>query len=81
MSLTAVPAGATLKAGRVIWSIAALRAGATRVLKVPVRLDADIAGRRCNRATASTPGGPAVSASSCTKVIALRRTLLPAVTA
>ncbi len=81
MSLASVPAGARLRGGRVIWTIGALRAGATRVLNVSVRFDADISGRRCNRATAALPGGTTVAATACTRVVSLPRTLLPAVTA
>jgi hypothetical protein len=46
-----------------------------------VRLDADIAGRRCNRARLTLPGSPARAARSCTQVIGVPRALLPAVTA
>ena len=80
MSLTGVPAGARLRAGRVTWTIPSLKPGATRVLRVPVRLDADASGRRCNRASA-VAGTVRVLASSCTMVTAVRRPLAPAVTA
>jgi uncharacterized repeat protein (TIGR01451 family) len=80
MSLTGIPAGARLRAGRVTWTIPSLKPGATRVLRVPVRLDADASGRRCNRASA-VAGTVRALASSCTMVTALRRPLAPAVTA
>jgi uncharacterized repeat protein (TIGR01451 family) len=80
MSLTGMPAGARLRSGRVTWTIRSLKPGATRVLRVPVRLDADAAGRRCNRASA-VAGTVRVLASSCTMVTAVRRPVAPAVTA
>jgi len=80
MSLTGVPAGARLRSGRVTWTIRSLKPGATRVLRVPVRLDADASGRRCNRASA-VAGTVRVLASSCTMVTAVRRPVAPAVTA
>jgi uncharacterized repeat protein (TIGR01451 family) len=81
MSLTAVPAGARLDGGRVVWTLATLGPRSTRTLRVRVRIDADIAGRRCNRARATVPGAPAAAATSCTRIVAVPRTLLPAVTA
>lgn len=80
MSLAAVPAGASLRGGRVVWTVASLAAGATRTLTLKVRLDADITGRRCNTATASTPGVRRAASTTCTMVRAIPRTLLPAVT-
>lgn len=81
MSLLAVPAGARLRQGSVEWSIAPLRPGTRRTLHVRVRLDADVSGRRCNRARVSAPGGAVKTSSACTRVIPLIRVLRPAVTA
>jgi uncharacterized repeat protein (TIGR01451 family) len=93
MSLAGIPRGARLRSGRVVWTIPALAPGATRVLRVGVRLDADASGRRCNHASAvgassSTGTGPGTgthrvraSATSCTMVRAVRRPVAPAVTA
>ncbi|MGE0026541.1 MAG: hypothetical protein AB7O78_13575 [Thermoleophilia bacterium] len=95
MSLAGMPSGARLRSGRVVWTIPTLKPGATRVLRVGVRLDADASGRRCNHASAvgassSTGTGPGTgtgtgtaraSASACTMVTAVRRPIAPAVTA
>lgn len=81
MSLTATPAGSRLRAGSLVWSLAPLKAGARRSLRVGVRLDADIAGRRCNRATVTGSGGQRSTATACTVVKAVPRAILPAVTA
>ncbi|MGD9572863.1 MAG: hypothetical protein AB7V62_13310 [Thermoleophilia bacterium] len=81
MSLAAVPSGARLRSGAVVWALSPLAPGATRTLTVRVRLDADVSGRRCNKASLTVPGGPARSASACTRVTPLTRVLLPAVTA
>lgn len=80
MSLVARPVGARLSGGRLVWSLAPVPAGATRTLTVRVRLDADIAGRRCNRASMTATGSPTRTATACTRVIGVPRTLLPAVT-
>lgn len=86
MSLAAMPSGARLRSGRVVWTIPALKPGATRVLRVGVRLDADASGRRCNRASAvgsssTRTGTVRATAASCTMVTAVRRPVAPAVTA
>ncbi len=81
MSLAARPSGARLSGGRLVWSLPPLAPGATRTLSVRVRMDADVAGRRCNRATLTLPGSPVREARSCTQVIGVPRALLPAVTA
>ncbi len=86
MSLTGTPSGARLRGGRVVWSVGALKARGSRTFRVNVRIDADISGRRCNRAIATAPGGIGSSAvrrtaKACTAVKALPRVLLPAVTA
>jgi uncharacterized repeat protein (TIGR01451 family) len=80
MSLARMPSGARLRSGRVVWTIPSLKPGATRVLRVAVRLDADASGRRCNRAGV-VAGTLRRVASSCTMVTALRRPVAPAVTA
>ena len=80
MSLASLPSAARLRSGRIVWAIDSLAPGATRTLRVSVRIDADIAGRRCNRATASV-GALRRTAMSCTRVRALRRPIAPAVTA
>jgi len=85
MSLAGTPSGARLRSGRVVWTIPTLKPGATRVLRIAVRLDADASGRRCNRASAvgasSGTGRATARASSCTMVTAVRRPVAPAVTA
>jgi len=80
MSLASLPSSARLRSGRVVWAIDSLAAGATRTLRVSARIDADISGRRCNRATASA-GALRRTATACTRVRALRRPVTPAVTA
>jgi uncharacterized repeat protein (TIGR01451 family) len=80
MSLVQRPSGARLSGGRLVWSLAPLPPGATRTLSVRVRMDADIAGRRCNRATLTLAGSPVRTARSCTRVVGVPRALLPAVT-
>lgn len=81
MSLVAVPRGAALRAGRVRWRPVTLGPGRSRTVSVRVRLDADLAGgRRCNRADARAPGVASATASRCTRVIAVPRRVMPAVT-
>ena len=85
MSLAGMPSGARLRSGKVVWTIPTLKPGATRVLRLGVRLDADASGRRCNRASAvgssAVAGTAKALASSCTMVTAVRRPVAPAVTA
>lgn len=81
MSLASTPAGAALRGGRLVWSIGAIAPGASLTLGVRVRIDAGIAGRRCNRATATAPGGTTRTATSCVRIVAVRRSILPPVTA
>lgn len=81
MSLTGTPAGARLKGGSLVWSLDPLKAGDTRTFRVSVRMDSDISGRRCNRATVRAPGLTSHTARACTLVKAVRRTITPAVTA
>ena len=81
MSLTSTPAGARLRGGTVVWSLGGLAPGARRVLRVGVRIDADASGRRCNRAVVTAPGGGSRTATACTVVSAVTRTVTPAVTA
>ncbi len=81
MSLTSTPAGSRLRGGKVVWSLSSLAPGARRVLHVGLRIDADASGRRCNRAVVTTPGGGRRTATACTVVTAVTRTVTPAVTA
>ena len=82
MSLTRVPAGAGLRSGRLVWSIGSLGAGRARTFTVSVRIDHDISGRRCNRATVTRAGTTATArASACTRITSTPRVLRPAVTA
>ncbi|HMO00270.1 MAG TPA: hypothetical protein PKD59_12735 [Miltoncostaeaceae bacterium] len=88
MSLAGMPGGARLRSGRVVWTIPTLAPGATRTLRIGVRLNADVSGRRCNRASAagtgsptSSPATPRATGSSGTMVTAVRRPVAPAVTA
>ena len=81
MSLTSTPSGARLAGGDVVWSLSPLKAGGRRVIRVTVRVDADISGHRCNRATVTSPGGPTHTSSACTMVKPVSRAILPAVTA
>lgn len=80
MSLASTPSGARLKGGKVVWDLASIKAGATRVVHLDVRVDAGIVGRRCNRATATVPGATSRVGTACTVVKAVRRAILPAVT-
>jgi uncharacterized repeat protein (TIGR01451 family) len=81
LSLTGTPAGSRLRGGSLVWSLTPLKVGARRTFHVGVRVDADISGRRCNTATVGAPGLRSRTASACTVVLALSRSLLPAVTA
>jgi uncharacterized repeat protein (TIGR01451 family) len=80
MSLASVPAGSTLRGGRLVWSLRALSPGASRTLRVRVRLDADASGRSCNRATVTVPGAGSRTATACSHVVATPVRILPAVT-
>ncbi|WP_217915732.1 DUF11 domain-containing protein [Miltoncostaea marina] len=73
MSLAAMPRGASLRAGRVVWTLPVLRPGATRVLRLAARIDRDAAGRLCNRVVAGAAGVPAATATACTSVRSVRR--------
>jgi len=86
MSLSGTPVGSRLRGGSVVWSLTPLKAGATRTLHVNVRIDAGIAGRRCNRVTGTVGAGSGSvttsrTAKACTVVKAVTRAILPAVTA
>ena len=81
MSLTRTPAGSRLRGGSLVWRLAPLKAGKSRRVRVNVRVDSDIAGRRCNTAIARGPGIISRKARACTVVKAVRRAISPAVTA
>jgi uncharacterized repeat protein (TIGR01451 family) len=81
MSLAAIPAGSSLRGGRLVWTLAPLGAGDSRSLLVTVRIDEGITGRRCNRATAAPPGLPPVHASACTTITSTPTPRRPAVAA
>lgn len=81
MSLTRVPSGSRLRGGDLAWSLAPLAPGARRRVNVDIRFDADISGRRCNRARATASGLTPRAAKACTRVIADPRAITPAVTA
>jgi uncharacterized repeat protein (TIGR01451 family) len=81
MSLTRTPAGSRLRGGSLVWRLAPLKAGKSRRVRVNVRVDSDIAGRRCNTAIVRGPGVASRKARACTFVKAVRRAIIPAVTA
>ena len=81
MSLTRTPAGSRLRGGSLVWRLAPLKAGKSRRVRVNVRVDSDIAGRRCNTAIVRGPGIAGRKARACTVVKAVRRAISPAVTA
>lgn len=82
MSLARIPSGARLRSGRLEWRMAPLSAGRARTFTVIVRIDHDISGRRCNRATLTRAGSSATArASACTRITSTPRILRPAVTA
>ena len=81
MSLTRTPAGSRLRGGSLVWRLAPLRPGKSRRVRVNVRIDADIAGRRCNTVIVRGRGIGSRKARACTVVKPVRRAITPAVTA
>lgn len=71
MTIARLPAGTTLKSGVITWRLGTLAPGTQRVLALTVRLDATIAGRRCNNAAASADNAPTVRARACSQVRAV----------
>jgi uncharacterized repeat protein (TIGR01451 family) len=63
------PAGAKYVKGKLVWSIGTLAPGASKTIKVPLRIDKSAAGTRCNTARASAGNAPSVTARACTKVL------------
>ena len=56
------PSGATFQNGRLVWNVGTLAPGATKTVRVQIRLDRTAAGTRCNTAVASAGNAPTVRA-------------------
>jgi uncharacterized repeat protein (TIGR01451 family) len=79
-SVAARAKGARVSAGRVTWTVGSLRPGASRVVSVKLRLDRDLAGRRCNIALAKAANAIRVRDLACTRIRAIAGAITPAVT-
>jgi uncharacterized repeat protein (TIGR01451 family) len=69
LALRRRPAGAVLRDGVVIWRLGRLAPGASRTVRLPVRVLASTAGRRCNVARASAGNAATVRDRACTRVV------------
>ncbi len=75
------PTGSVLRKGKLIWTIGDLAPGASKTLRVQVRIDRTASGRRCNTAVASAGNAPTVAARACTAVARIAgATRIPIVT-
>ncbi len=75
------PKGTKFLKGRLVWNLGTLAAGASKTVKVKIRLDRSAAGTRCNTGVASAGNAPTVRARACTRVLAvLGAARLPIVT-
>ena len=81
MSLARIPSGSSLRGGRLVWTLSSLGAGRSRTLSVSVRIDQDVTGRRCNRATVTRAGSTPARSTACTRITSTPRVIRPAVTA
>lgn len=75
------PKGTKFLKGKLVWNIGTLAAGASKTVKVQIRLDRSALGTRCNTGVASAGNAPTVRARACTRILAvLGAARLPIVT-
>ena len=75
------PSGAVLQKGRLVWTIGDLAPGASKTVRVQVRIDRNAGGTRCNNAVASAGNATTVRTRACTKVVRIAGvTRIPIVT-
>lgn len=65
------PKGTKFLKGKLVWNLGTLAAGASKTVKVKIRLDRSAAGTRCNTGVASAGNAPTVRARACTRVLAV----------
>ena len=56
LTLVSIPSGATIRNGVVTWSLGDMSAGATRTLKMQVKVNPNVTGRITNTATVTADG-------------------------
>lgn len=78
--LTGTPAGAHLLTGSLVWAVGGLAPGASRTVRVSVRVPNGDITRVCNTAVATGEGGLMASGRACTRVARRPRAIVPAVT-
>ena len=66
--------------GNPTWRIGTLAAGASRTVRVQLRIDTQAAGRRCNVARATASNAATARAQACTRVSPIASAVQPAVT-
>lgn len=62
------PNGAVLRKGKLVWTLGDLAPGASKTIRVQVRIDRNVGGTRCNTAVASAANATTVQARACTKI-------------
>lgn len=67
-----IPNGARFIKGNLVWSLGDLAPGATKTLRIRIRLDRSVTGNRCNVVEVTSGNEPAVTARTCTKIVRLR---------
>ncbi len=67
-TITRRPTGASLRKGKLVWTLGDLAPGAAKALRVQVRIDRAVSGTRCNTAVASAANATTVRARACTQV-------------
>jgi uncharacterized repeat protein (TIGR01451 family) len=78
-SLARRTGGASLAAGRVVWTLGELAPGASRTVRVAFRIDRSVVGRRCNIAVVTSSGLADVRDNACTRVAGVAGVVEPPV--
>jgi uncharacterized repeat protein (TIGR01451 family) len=71
---------ASLRSGRLVWSVGRLAAGASRTLVVVLRADGDATARICNTVVATGDGSLRASDRTCARIVGAPARVIPAVT-
>jgi uncharacterized repeat protein (TIGR01451 family) len=71
---------ASLRSGRLVWTVGRLAAGASRTLVVVLRADGDATARICNTVVATGDGDLRASDRTCARIVGAPARVIPAVT-
>ena len=67
-----IPNGARFIKGNLVWNLGELAPGATKTLRIRIRVDRSVTGNRCNVVEVVAGNAPPVNARTCTKIVRVR---------